>query len=76
MTPGVVGAVLADATAEEAQLVLSFIVWPGEAPDPRLVDAWVRREQGTGGCLNATRVAPPERPRPLPRRMPREAAAA
>ena len=26
----------------DAQLVLSYIVWPGEVPDPRFVDEWVR----------------------------------
>jgi hypothetical protein len=40
---GGIGPYLADATGAEAQLALSFIVWPGEAPDPRLVDEWVRR---------------------------------
>ncbi len=34
---------LKDATAAEAQLALSLIVWPSQAPDPRVVDAWVRR---------------------------------
>lgn len=35
---------LEDASGEEAQLALSYIVWPGEAPDPRVVDEWLRRE--------------------------------
>ena len=39
---GGIGPYLADATGPEAQLALSFIVWPGEAPDPRLVHEWVR----------------------------------
>jgi hypothetical protein len=33
---------LTEATAEEAQLALSYLVWPKQAPDPRLVDEWVR----------------------------------
>jgi hypothetical protein len=33
---------LKDATASEAQLALSLIVWPKQAPDPRVVDEWVR----------------------------------
>jgi hypothetical protein len=37
---------LHDATGEEAQLALSYLLWPDECPDPRLVDEWVRREQG------------------------------
>ena len=41
---GGIGPYLAGATGPEAQLALSFIVWPGEAPDPRRVDEWVRRE--------------------------------
>ena len=41
---GGIGPYLADATGLEAQLALSFIVWPGEAPDPRRVDEWVRRQ--------------------------------
>ena len=40
---GGIGPYLADATGAEAQLALSFNVWPGEAPDPRLVDEWLRR---------------------------------
>jgi hypothetical protein len=40
---GGIGPYLADATGPEAQLALSFIVWPGEAPDPRIVDEWLRR---------------------------------
>jgi hypothetical protein len=43
MRGGGIGPYLADATGPEAQLALSFIVWPGEAPDPRLVDEWLRR---------------------------------
>ena len=31
------------ASPREAQLALSYLVWPKEAPDPRLVDEWVRR---------------------------------
>jgi hypothetical protein len=43
MRRGAVGEVLADVTAEDAQLLLSLLVWPAEAPDPRVVDEWVRR---------------------------------
>jgi hypothetical protein len=42
------GKLLVEVTSLEAQLTLSYLVWPGEAPDPRVVDAWVRR-QGLGG---------------------------
>lgn len=34
---------LKDATAAEAQLALSLIVWPSQAPDPRVVGEWVVR---------------------------------
>ena len=34
---------LTEATPEQAQLLLATIVWPDGTPDPRLVDAWVRR---------------------------------
>ena len=37
------GELLKTATAAEAQLALSLIVWPNQAPDPRVVDEWVRR---------------------------------
>lgn len=36
---------MAEATSREAQLALSYIVWPEEAPDPRLLDEWLRREE-------------------------------
>ena len=39
-----VGELLGTLESEEAQLVLSYIVWPSEAPDPRTIDAWVRSE--------------------------------
>jgi hypothetical protein len=39
-----IGEILRDANADEAQLALSLIVWLQEAPDPRIVDEWVRRE--------------------------------
>jgi hypothetical protein len=39
---------LVGASSKEAQLILSLLVWPKEAPDPRLVDAWV---QGQGSEL-------------------------
>jgi hypothetical protein len=41
-----IGTFLAEATGPDAQLALSFIVWPGEAPDPRVVDEWLRRNGG------------------------------
>jgi hypothetical protein len=31
---------LADATSLEAQLALSYLVWPKDAPAPRVVDEW------------------------------------
>jgi hypothetical protein len=42
-TPAVAVAckLLAEATGFEAQLALSYRVWPGEAPDPRVVDEWL-----------------------------------
>ena len=40
-----VAAFLTDATSDEAQLALSFLVWPGECPDPRVVDEWLRRRE-------------------------------
>jgi len=66
-----VGDLLATLEGTEAQLVLSYIVWPRGAPLPSVVDEWVRREKGPGGCLNAAmssshQVAPTPR-----RRMPR-----
>jgi hypothetical protein len=61
MTPRSVGVVLADATAEEAQLLLSLLVWPKEAPLPGVVDDYVRRERGAE-ALEA--VSPPKRVRP------------
>jgi len=39
------GELLVGASSREAQLILSLIVWPKGAPDPRLVDAWVRKKQ-------------------------------
>ena len=39
-----VGELLGTLEGKDAQLVLSFIVWPGECPDPRFVDEWVRHE--------------------------------
>ena len=35
---------LGEATSVEAQLALSYLVWPKDAPDPRAVDEWVRRQ--------------------------------
>ena len=42
---GSVAAFLTDATGDEAQLALSFLVWPEECPDPRVVDEWLQREE-------------------------------
>ena len=42
-----VGKALVNASADDAQLILSLLVWPKECPDPRVVDAWLRR-QGAG----------------------------
>ena len=39
----VVSALLGTLEGKDAQLVLSYIVWPDECPDPRLVDEWLRR---------------------------------
>jgi hypothetical protein len=67
---------LAEATAPEAQLALSYLVWPEVAPDPRVVDEWVRR-QGPGGYLNAVTVAVlTDRARPPSESMTRSRAAA
>jgi hypothetical protein len=33
------------ATSGEAQLALSYLIWPDEAPDPRLVDEWISRHE-------------------------------
>ena len=42
-----VGKALAHASADDAQLILSLLVWPEACPDPRVVDEWMRR-QGAG----------------------------
>ena len=42
MTPRDVGKALADVTGEDAQLLLSLLVWPKDAPLPSVVDEWVR----------------------------------
>jgi hypothetical protein len=60
----VVSALLGTLEGKDAQLVLSYIVWPAEAPDPRTVDAWVRRKQGPGGCPNAAMSTPARAPAP------------
>jgi hypothetical protein len=41
---------LEEATPEECQLALSYLVWPDEAPDPRLVDEYVRRQLVPHSC--------------------------
>lgn len=46
-----VGELLGELEGEEAQLVLSYLIWPGECPDPRVVDEWVRREEGQAAAL-------------------------
>jgi hypothetical protein len=46
-TPAALHEVLAEATGPEAQLLLSFYVWPQEVPDPRLVDKWMRSADDT-----------------------------
>jgi hypothetical protein len=38
-------ALLVGASSKEAQLILSLLVWPNGAPDPRLVDVWVRKQR-------------------------------
>jgi hypothetical protein len=52
---------LTEATAEEAQLALSYLVWPKQAPDPRLVDEWVRcqirRDPGTAPGQHAASIS-------------------
>jgi hypothetical protein len=53
---GGIGPFLADATGPEAQLALSFIVWPGEAPDPRMVDEWLRGRQRSTGARGEERL--------------------
>jgi len=42
MRDGSYGDLLVGASSGEAQLILSLLVWPHAAPDPRLVDEWVR----------------------------------
>jgi len=43
------GELLVGASSKEAQLILSLLVWPQGAPDPRLVDAWIQKQRwGTG----------------------------
>jgi len=37
------GRYLSEATSLEAQLALSYLVWPKNAPHPRTVDEWMRR---------------------------------
>jgi hypothetical protein len=42
---GNVGKALSNASAVDAQLILSLLVWPEDCPDPRVVDAWLRRQE-------------------------------
>jgi hypothetical protein len=44
------------ARPREAQLALSYLVWPKECPDPRVVDEWLRR-QGAGWVLGQDPIA-------------------
>ena len=38
---------LATLEGEEAQLLLSYVLWPDEYPDPRVVDEWLERLAAT-----------------------------
>jgi hypothetical protein len=38
-----VGDLLSAVSADDAQLILSLLVWPKECPAPRVVDEWLRR---------------------------------
>jgi hypothetical protein len=50
---------LAESTGPEAQLLLSYLVWPKEAPDPRVVDEWIRRTlPGSEKSGDSTGTAP------------------
>ena len=64
---------LTEATSLEAQLALSYLVWPNGAPDPRVVDEWIRRHGITVrldvGGRNSCGTTLPRRP-PLERRPP------
>ena len=40
------GKALAHASADDAQLILSFLVWPKDCPDPRVVDEWATASGG------------------------------
>ena len=46
---------LAEADADEAQLILSLLVWPKDCPDPSVVDEWVRRKEA--GPVTAVSLA-------------------
>lgn len=56
---GDVGKALADASADDAQLLLSLLVWPDECPDPRVVDEWLRREAAGAGERGDTQTPAP-----------------
>jgi hypothetical protein len=45
---------LTDASPREAQLAPSYLVWPAEVPDPRVVDEWIQR-QGRAPLMPQTR---------------------
>jgi hypothetical protein len=47
-----IGELLGELEGEDAQLVLSYIVWPGGAPLPSVVDEWVRREAADAKTLD------------------------
>jgi hypothetical protein len=55
MGPGDVSGLLAESTAEEAQLILSLMIWPEAAPDPRVVDEWVRSLSGSANSRGTHR---------------------
>ena len=42
--PSAVSDLLGTLEGRDPQLLLAFLVWPDECPDPRTVDEWVRRE--------------------------------
>ena len=50
---GNVGKALTHASADDAQLILSLLVWPEECPDPRVVDEWLRANSKSEPDLSA-----------------------
>jgi hypothetical protein len=47
------GELLVGASSKEAQLILSLLVWPQGAPDPRLVDEWIQEQRSGLGRASA-----------------------